>query len=145
MAPNRRTTIRTIPRWYDLVSYADPNFLKLFLCGEVRGALPPKVSKAVQPERVDRMDKIKTSLLKFRGLRWFEAAWPDAPRKTLSQVINQEASFKFRPYSFMSRGVSPMLTLLGLVGLFCCSQGRPYRSAFSTCWVYLHRLSLLLV
>lgn len=70
---------------------------------------PPCLSIQVDPtpERVDVVDKIKTSLMKCGGRRWSEATWLNAPRKTLSQVINDEASFNFRPYSFTLRGVMP--------------------------------------
>lgn len=58
---------------------------------------------------VDRVDKLQTSLLVCRGRRWFRAKWSDTPQNTLHQVIDDDASFNFRPYSLTSAGVLPNL------------------------------------
>lgn len=59
--------------------------------------------------RVDGVNKMQTSLLKCRGRRWFGASWSETPRRTLRQVIDDEANFNFRPYSHTPIEVLPNL------------------------------------
>lgn len=40
------------------------------------------------PRRTDGVEKVQTSLLKCQGRRWFEVNWPEAPKKTMRQVID---------------------------------------------------------
>lgn len=69
----------------------------------------PLEFEAVLPQRIDRVGKVQTSLFKCQGRRWFDADWSKTPMRTLRQVIGDEASFNFRPYSFASPGVLPNL------------------------------------
>lgn len=56
--------------------------------------------EAILPPRTDGVDKVQTSLLKCQERRWSEEGWPKTPRRTLRLVIDDEATFNFRPYSF---------------------------------------------
>lgn len=54
-----RNAVRSVDR-YDVISYADANFLQLFLWETFEALSPiPKVFQSIQPERVDGVDKIK--------------------------------------------------------------------------------------
>lgn len=65
--------VRSVGR-YDVANYADTNFLQLFLWKRFKAlSLMPKELKSIHPERVDGMDKVKTSLLNCRGRRWSDA------------------------------------------------------------------------
>lgn len=90
-----KNVIRSVRR-YDAVSYADANFLQLFLRERFRVLFPmPKELKLIQSQTVDEAEKVKTSLLKCWGQRWSNSTWHDVPRNTLSQVINDKGSFNF--------------------------------------------------
>lgn len=51
--------------------------------------------KSVKPWMVDGVEKVKTSLLKCRGLRWYGVTWPKELRKPFSSIIDNEGSYNF--------------------------------------------------
>lgn len=52
---------------------------------------------------------MQTSRLVGRLRRWFGTSWPEMPRRTLREIIEEEASFIFCPYSYTPAGILPTL------------------------------------
>lgn len=88
-----------------MVSYVDVDFLQLFLWETFRAM--PFEFKLAKVRIVDGVEKVKSSLLKSRRLRWQMITWPEASRN-LWQIIDEEGSYNFRPYAYTPRGVVPL-------------------------------------
>lgn len=95
---------------YDVVSYVEANFLQMFLWERFPHLAPrPLEFDPVPSTVVDGVMKMQTSRLVGRSRRWFGTVWPEVPRRTLREVVDEEASFVFRPYSHTPAGVLPNL------------------------------------
>lgn len=99
----------------------------------------PLEFEPVPVQRVDDVDKVQTSLLKSRGRRWFGAGWSETPRRTLRQIIDDEASFNLRPYTLLW-GSYPILCSPDAAVRRRCDQGPLSRSCSRTWWPCWRRL-----
>lgn len=95
----RRMSPQSVSR-YDMVNYANRNFLQLFLWeGFQAFSSIPREFKAIKPQMINGVED-KDSHLKPEGRRCYEVTWPEAPRKPLWQVIDEKGNYNFRPYAY---------------------------------------------
>lgn len=117
------------------MNYAYVNFLHLFILKRFGAPSPmPPEFKPVKPWMVDGVEKVKTSHLKRRGLRWYRVTWLEESTKPLSKIIDKEQIYNFRPYAYTLRGVVPNFFdthSSGVVSL----EPRSRRLRFSFSWV----------
>lgn len=101
-----RNVTRSVGR-YNTVSYVAANFLQLFLCEQFRVLSPkPREFKAHKPQRLDGVERVRSSQLDCRGRRWYET--PKKEKKPLSWLIDEDGSYSFRPFSYTPRGILPI-------------------------------------
>lgn len=58
------------------------------------------------------------------GVIW--VTWPESPRKPLTQIINDEGSYSFRPYAYTPRGSCQIFFMLSREGWSHWSRGRAH-------------------
>lgn len=75
-----------------------------------------KEFKDIKPRVVAGVEKIKTSRLKYWGLRWYRGTWLEELRKPLSNIVDDECRYNFRPYAYTPRGILSNLFMLNRAG-----------------------------
>lgn len=91
--------------WDDVVTYGYPNFSQLFLKERFRVISPVLVEfKAIKLQVVDGVEKNKMSHLEVSGIKVVWVTWLEELTKPLSNIIDDEDSYNFSPYTFILEG-----------------------------------------